>query len=58
MRPAEFVLIGDANNPSHTAMGRFCTDQECILPISNFKQGVWDSTAKQGTAVRPRSSFR
>ena len=45
--PNEFVLIRDANNPSHTAMGRFCTDQECILPISNFKQGVW--------GIRPRN---
>ena len=45
--PNEFVLIRDESNPSHTAMGRFCTEQECILPISNFKQGVW--------GVRPRN---
>lgn len=44
----QFVLLKDAANPSHTAMGRFSPGKGKVVPLLRFgKEGVW--------GLRPRN---
>ncbi len=46
--PNQFVLLKDAANPSHTAMGRLSASRGKIVPlIRQVKEGVW--------GIRPRN---
>lgn len=45
--PNEFIHIRNANNPSHSALGKVSVDQDQIVPITRLKDGVW--------GVRPRN---
>jgi PhoH-like ATPase len=46
--PNQFVLLKDAANPSHTAMGRFNGEKKKLVPLLRTgKDGVW--------GVRPRN---
>jgi PhoH-like ATPase len=47
LSPNEFVLLKDAANPSHTAMGRYDLTQKKIVPLNRqVKDGVWGIRAR------------
>lgn len=45
--PNQFVFLRDPNNPSHTAMGKINLDEQTIVPVTRFKEGLW--------GIRPRN---
>lgn len=45
--PNQFVLLRNAENPSHTALGKVNADQQRIDPILRLKDGLW--------GIRPRN---
>ena len=45
--PNQFVFLKDSSNPSHTAMGKFNMDNQCVEPLFRPKDGLW--------GVRPRN---
>ena len=48
LSPNQFVLLKDALNPSHTAMGRFSPSKGKVVPLLRIaKEGVW--------GIRPRN---
>jgi len=48
LAPNEYVLLKDASNPSHTAMGRLSPGKGKIVPlIRSGKEGIW--------GIRPRN---
>lgn len=45
--PNQFVLLKDELNPSHTAMGRFNSAKNKLVPLLRSKEGIW--------GIRPRN---
>ncbi len=41
LRPNQYVILKDAANPNHTAMGRFSRELECIVPLFKPVEGLW-----------------
>ncbi len=45
--PNEFVALTDADNASHSALGRYSKNDDAIVPVCNLSSGVW--------GIRPRN---
>ena len=45
--PNEYVLLRDAENPTHSALGRYDAASESIVTIRKLREGVW--------GIRPRN---
>jgi PhoH-like ATPase len=45
--PNQYIVLVDQTKPSHTALGRVDLDKGQVLPVLNFKSGVW--------GIRPRN---
>jgi len=41
LHPNELVILRDATNPSHSAIGRFDVRQGAIIPLIKSTEGVW-----------------
>lgn len=54
LRPNQYVILKDAANPNHTAMGRFSKELDCIVPIFKPAEGLWGifpKNAEQAFAI-------
>lgn len=54
LHPNQFVIMKDATNPHHTAMGRYNREIECIVPIYKPAEGLWGifpKNAEQSFAI-------
>lgn len=54
LRPNQYVILKDAANPNHTAMGRFSKELDCIVPIFKPVEGLWGifpKNAEQAFAI-------
>jgi PhoH-like ATPase len=54
LRPNHYVILKDAANPNHTAMGRFSKELDCIVPIFKPAEGLWGifpKNAEQAFAI-------
>lgn len=50
----QYVLMKDAGNPTHTAMGRYNKEIDCIVPLYKPVEGIWGifpKNAEQSFAV-------
>jgi PhoH-like ATPase len=45
--PNQYLLLRDAENPAHTALGRYDGTQSKVTPIKKLREGVW--------GIRPRN---
>jgi PhoH-like ATPase len=45
--PNQFINLRDAQNPSHTAIGRVDVEKQAALPLGRLKDGMW--------GIRPRN---
>lgn len=53
-RPNQYIIIKDAANPNHTAMGRYSKELDCIVPIFKPAEGLWGifpKNAEQSFAI-------
>ena len=53
-RPNQYVIIKDAANPTHTAMGRYSKELDAIVPIFKPAEGLWGifpKNAEQAFAI-------
>lgn len=41
LKPNQYLILRDEANPTHTAMGRFSKELDCIVPIIKPAEGVW-----------------
>jgi PhoH-like ATPase len=41
LKANQYVILKDSTNPTHTAMGRFSKDLDCIVPIFKPAEGLW-----------------
>jgi len=41
LKPNQYVILKDATNPNHTAMGRFSRELDCLVPIYKPAEGLW-----------------
>lgn len=54
LKPNQYVILKDALNPNHTAMGRFSKELDCIVPIFKPAEGLWGifpKNAEQAFAI-------
>jgi PhoH-like ATPase len=54
LRPNQYVILKDAANPTHTAMGRYSKDLDCIVPLFKPAEGLWGifpKNAEQAFAI-------
>lgn len=54
LRPNQYVILKDASNPNHTAMGRFSKELESFVPLVKPAEGIWGifpKNAEQAFAV-------
>ncbi len=40
-KPNQYIILKDAANPNHTAMGRYSKELDCIVPIFKPVEGLW-----------------
>ncbi|HUP57796.1 MAG TPA: PhoH family protein [Bdellovibrionota bacterium] len=40
-KPNQYLILKDATNPNHTAMGRYSKELDCIVPIFKPVEGLW-----------------
>ncbi len=45
--PNQFIILRDAMNPSHTALGKFNIETQSVEPLIDAKRGIW--------GIRPRN---
>lgn len=53
-KPNQYVILKDAANPNHTAMGRYSKELDCIVPIYKPVEGLWGifpKNAEQAFAI-------
>ena len=53
-KPNQYIILKDAVNPNHTAMGRFSKELDCIVPIFKPVEGLWGifpKNAEQAFAI-------
>lgn len=41
LKPNQYLILKDALNPAHTAMGRYSRDLEAIVPLYKPTEGLW-----------------
>ena len=41
IKPNQYVILKDAVNPNHTAMGRYSKELDCIVPVLKLVEGLW-----------------
>ncbi|MFN7685096.1 MAG: PhoH family protein [Oligoflexia bacterium] len=54
LRPNQYVILKDGANPTHTAMGRFSKDLDCVVPLFKPSEGLWGifpKNAEQAFAI-------
>ncbi len=54
LKPNQYVILKDAVNPNHTAMGRFSKELDCLVPIFKPVEGLWGifpKNAEQAFAI-------
>ncbi len=54
LKPNQYIILKDATNPNHTAMGRFSKELDCIVPIFKPAEGLWGifpKNAEQAFAI-------
>ncbi len=54
LRPNQYVILKDAANPTHTAMGRYSKDLDCLVPLFKPAEGLWGifpKNAEQAFAI-------
>ncbi|MBI2711803.1 MAG: PhoH family protein [Bdellovibrio sp.] len=50
-KPNQYVILKDAANPNHTAMGRFSRELEAIVPVFKPSDGLWGIFPKNAEQV-------
>jgi PhoH-like ATPase len=53
-KPNQYIILKDAANPNHTAMGRYSKELDCIVPIFKPVEGLWGifpKNAEQAFAI-------
>jgi len=54
LRPNQYAILKDAANPTHTAMGRYSKDLDCLVPLFKPAEGLWGifpKNAEQAFAI-------
>jgi PhoH-like ATPase len=54
LKPNQYVILKDALNPNHTAMGRFSKELDAIVPLFKPVEGLWGifpKNAEQAFAI-------
>ncbi|MCC7442272.1 MAG: PhoH family protein [Bdellovibrionales bacterium] len=54
LRANEYVILRDATNPAHTALGRYSKELDCVVPILKPAEGLWGifpKNAEQAFAI-------
>jgi PhoH-like ATPase len=54
LKPNQYVILKDAANPTHTAMGRYSKDLDCLVPLFKPAEGLWGifpKNAEQAFAI-------
>ena len=54
LKANQYLIIKDSINPTHTAMGRYSKDLDCIVPLIKPAEGLWGifpKNAEQSFAV-------
>jgi PhoH-like ATPase len=54
LKPNQYIILKDALNPNHTAMGRYSKELDCIVPIFKPVEGLWGifpKNAEQAFAI-------
>jgi PhoH-like ATPase len=54
LRPNQYVILKDSANPTHTAMGRYSKELDCLVPIFKPTEGLWGvfpKNAEQAFAI-------
>ncbi len=54
LKANQYVIVRDATNPTHTAMGRFSKDLGCLVPVFKPAEGLWGifpKNAEQAFAI-------
>lgn len=41
LKPNQYLILKDAVNPNHTAMGRYSKELDCIVPLNKPAEGLW-----------------
>ncbi|MGE4106366.1 MAG: PhoH family protein [Bacteriovoracia bacterium] len=54
LKPNEYLILKDAVNPAHTAMGRYSRELDSIVPVFKPAEGIWGifpKNAEQAFAI-------
>lgn len=54
LKPNEYIILRDAANPTHTAMGRYSKELDCLVPVFKPVEGIWGifpKNAEQSFAI-------
>jgi PhoH-like ATPase len=54
LKANQYIILRDAVNPTHTAMGRYSKELDCIVPIVKPNEGLWGifpKNAEQSFAI-------
>lgn len=54
LRPNQYVILKDSANPTHTAMGRYSKELDCLVPLYKPAEGLWGifpKNAEQAFAI-------
>ncbi len=54
LKANQYVILKDSANPTHTAMGRYSKDLDCIVPLYKPVEGLWGifpKNAEQSFAI-------
>jgi len=54
LKPNQYVILKDSANPTHTAMGRYSKELDCLVPLFKPAEGLWGifpKNAEQAFAI-------